>query len=156
MIRNAQEKDINKISNLLGQVLLVHHNMRPDIFKKEGAKYTEEQLREIINNPLTPTFVYIDENDNVLGHIFTQIIHNKESSNTNLYTTLYIDDICIDANHRHQAIGSSLVNHVKQFAMTIGVHNITANVWEGNSSSMAMFKKAEFKPLKTTLEIILD
>ena len=43
MIRRAIEKDIPKIIDLLGQVCLVHHNGRPDIFKV-GTKYSREEL----------------------------------------------------------------------------------------------------------------
>ncbi len=155
MIRNAQEKDIKKISDLLGQVLLVHHNMRPDIFKKEGAKYTEEQLREIINNPLTPTFVYADENDNVLGHLFCQIENREETSNTNKYKTLYIDDICIDERCRHRSIGTSLLNYAKEYAKSIGAYNITLHIWEGNNDAMTFYSKFGMKPQYTSLEVIL-
>ena len=116
MIRKAQEKDIKAITGLLGQVLLIHHNMRPDLFKERGAKYTEEQLREIINDPMTPVFVHVDEDGNVLGHLFTRISHNGESSGTYAYTTMYLDDICIDERHRHEAIGTSLFRHAEEYA----------------------------------------
>lgn len=34
-IRCAREKDMGGINSLLCQVLMVHHNGRPDLFKKE-------------------------------------------------------------------------------------------------------------------------
>ena len=43
-IRLAQEKDIPKIENLLEQILLIHHEGRPDIFKATGKKYTAKEL----------------------------------------------------------------------------------------------------------------
>ena len=32
-IRRAQEKDVEEINNLLCQVLMIHHNGRPDLFQ---------------------------------------------------------------------------------------------------------------------------
>lgn len=49
-IRMAQQCDIEGISNLLLQICNVHHEGRPDLFKKDGKKYSPEQLKEIIND----------------------------------------------------------------------------------------------------------
>ena len=40
--RRAEDRDIRDINHLLGQVLLVHHIGRPDLFKPVGAKYTDD------------------------------------------------------------------------------------------------------------------
>ena len=48
MIRNAVEKDIPKIEDLLLQVCLVHHEGRPDIFKV-GRKYSEDFWTEVFD-----------------------------------------------------------------------------------------------------------
>ena len=50
LIRRAQEKDIPAIHDLLLQVLRVHHEGRPDLFKPEARKYTDDQLREILKD----------------------------------------------------------------------------------------------------------
>ena len=50
MIRYALKKDIPKIEDLLSQVCLVHNNGRPDIFKV-GTKYSEEELKILLNVP---------------------------------------------------------------------------------------------------------
>ena len=47
-IRRAKQEDIDGINKLLYQVLMVHHNGRPDIFKANAKKYTNEEIVEII------------------------------------------------------------------------------------------------------------
>ena len=59
-IRLAQEKDIPKIENLLEQILLIHHEGRPDIFKANGKKYTTKELTEMLNDSSKPIFVATD------------------------------------------------------------------------------------------------
>ena len=44
-IRKAEEKDITRIIELLGQVLQIHADIRPDIFIPGTTKYTVEELR---------------------------------------------------------------------------------------------------------------
>ena len=65
-IRMAQKGDIEGISNLLLQICNVHHEGRPDLFRKDGKKYSLEQLEEIINDENRPVLVAVDENNNVL------------------------------------------------------------------------------------------
>jgi hypothetical protein len=44
MIRRALPYDLEAINKLLIQVLTVHHNGRPDLFKAGTKKYTDEEL----------------------------------------------------------------------------------------------------------------
>ena len=54
MIRDAKEKDIPRILELLKQVLQIHADIRPDIFIPGTTKYTIDELREILKNKETP------------------------------------------------------------------------------------------------------
>ena len=69
IIRPAESSDLEAVNTLLGQVLAVHHAIRPDLFRPVGKKYTDEELLAIFDNPDTPVFVY-DRNGAVLGYAF--------------------------------------------------------------------------------------
>ena len=47
-IRKAEEKDIPRLLALLGQVLQIHAEIRPDIFISGTTKYTVGQLAELL------------------------------------------------------------------------------------------------------------
>ena len=47
-IRRAEEKDIPRILELLGQVLQIHADIRPDIFIPGTTKYTAGELAELL------------------------------------------------------------------------------------------------------------
>ena len=55
-IRRAKECDIDGINSLLCQVLTVHHNGRPDLFKANAKKYTDEELKAILKDDARPIF----------------------------------------------------------------------------------------------------
>ena len=46
IIRKAEEKDIPRILELLGQVLQIHADIRPDIFIPNTTKYTADELTQ--------------------------------------------------------------------------------------------------------------
>ena len=123
-VRRAENKDIEKILDLLIQVDMVHHNGRPDIFKGPVTKYNAEQLEDIIKDDNRPIFVCVDDNDKVLGHAFC--IHQQVLNHAILtyIKTLYIDDICVDETARGKGVGRMLYEHVKEYAKEKGFFNI--------------------------------
>ena len=153
MIRRAENRDIPGIMDLLLQVLTVHHNIRPDYFKPNCRKYTEDELKEIIADNTRPIFVYDD--NCVKGYCFCILQETKDSNTLRDMKTLYIDDLCVDENARGQRVGKQLYDYTKDYAKQIGCDNLTLNVWEGNDSARAFYDRQGLKPLKTTMEVKL-
>lgn len=153
MIRKAEKKDIQGLMNLLYQVDAVHNGIRPDLFKGNTAKYNEQELEEILNDGGKPIFVYDD--GKILGHAFCQIIEVKNHRLLQDAKTLYIDDICVDEQSRGRHIGKALYEYVRDYAKSIGCHNITLNVWEGNDSAYNFYKRMGMHIQKTGMETIL-
>ena len=154
-IRRAQEKDMEGINKLLYQVLMVHHNGRPDLFKPGGKKYTDDELLEIINNDNTPIFVGVDEDDAVMGYAFCIFQQHIDNNILTDIKTLYIDDLCVDEHLRGQHIGKKLYDHVVSFAKEQGCYNVTLNVWACNESAKKFYEKLGLLPQKYGMEVIL-
>lgn len=155
LIRRAEEKDMKGINDLLFQVLMVHHNGRPDLFKPGGKKYTDDELKVIIHDDNTPIFVGVDEDENVMGYAFCVF---QQHLNNNILTdikTLYIDDLCVDEKRRGQHIGKKLYEYVLAFAKEQGCYNVTLNVWSCNESAMKFYQSCGLAPQKIGMEKIL-
>ena len=154
-VRHAEIDDIPGILKLLVQVDMVHHNGRPDLFKGPATKYNEEELKEIIKCNSTPVFVCVDDQNEVCGHAFC--IHKQEVNDSVLtdIKTLYIDDICVDENHRRMNIGRLLYDYVHNYAMEHGFYNITLNVWSCNPGARKFYETLGFVPQKIGMEVIL-
>lgn len=154
-IRRAKERDIDGINNLLKQVLMVHHNGRPDLFKFNVKKYTDDELMEIIKDDSKPIFVCVNDDNSIAGYAFC--IH-KQFVNDNILTdikTLYIDDLCVDEKIRGKHIGKSLYDYVIDYARENDYYNVTLNVWSCNESAMRFYEKCGLKPQKIGMETIL-
>ena len=153
MIRTASKEDIPRILELLHQVSMVHHMIRPDLFKPHTTKYGANELEVLLCDESKPVFVFCEEK--VKGYAFCQVTEVSGHQLLENAKTLYIDDICVDEKYRGQHIGKALYEYVRQYAESIGCHNITLNVWEGNNAALSFYKKMGMQVQKTTMEMIL-
>ncbi|MCI5479991.1 MAG: GNAT family N-acetyltransferase [Lachnospiraceae bacterium] len=154
-IRRAEEKDMDRINDLLFQVCLVHHKGRPDLFKYGAKKYTDEQLLAIIQDDQRPIFVAEDSDQVVQGYAFCIFSQHIDDNILTDIKTLYIDDLCVDETLRGQHIGRQLYEAVLDFARTSGCYNVTLNVWSLNSSAMKFYQSLGLEPQKVGMETIL-
>ena len=154
-IRRALPSDIPGINRLLRQVLMVHHDGRPDLFKANAKKYTDEQLAELLADDKRPVFVAIDENNHLLGYAFCIFEQHIGHSILTDIKTLYIDDLCVDESVRGHHIGRSLYDYVLDFALQAGCYNLTLNVWACNEGAMKFYERCGLKPQKVGMEQIL-
>lgn len=154
-IRKAEEKDIPRIIELLGQVLQIHADIRPDIFIPGTTKYTVCELRELLKNEAKPVYVAVNEEDVCLGYAFCQLKEQPFSNNMIQFRSLFIDDLCIDKHARGQHIGECLFEYVKQEAKKLGCYEVTLNVWTGNTPAEKFYEKMGMKTKERQMEYIL-
>lgn len=153
MIRIANPGDLEAVNNLLRQVLKVHHDGRPDLFRAVGKKYTDEELLTIFEDPSSPVFVY-EEDGEVLGYAFCQI-QFANSGSLKPVKTLYLDDLCVDSSARGRHIGSQLFEFVKAYASEQGCYNLTLHVWSCNPTAQAFYEALGMQEQYKSMEIIL-
>ena len=153
MIRPANTKDIQRIIELLHQVNMVHHVIRPDLFKPHTTKYDERELRALLADKSKPIFVYDD--GEVQGYAFCQVSEVRGHQLLEDVKALYIDDICVDEAARGKHVGKALYEYVRDYACSIGCYHITLNVWEGNDAALNFYRNMGMQVQKTTMETIL-
>ena len=152
MIRKAKKEDIKRIIELLHQVDMVHHVLRPDLFKPNTTKYNEQELEAMLSDDCKPIFVFDD--GMVLGYAFCQISEVRNDQLLEDIKTLYIDDICVDEKARGKHVGKALYEYVRDYAKSIDCNHITLNVWEGNEPALHFYRSMGMQVQKTTMEII--
>ena len=155
MIRRAEKKDIDRLEELLRQVLELHAEIRPDIFLSGTTKYTAKELEEILADEEKPIFVATDEKDCVIGYAFCVLKRQPFSTNMRDFTTLFVDDLCVDQNCRGEQVGRRLFDAVVAYAKERGCYDVTLNVWEGNKGARAFYEKMGMFPKETQMELIL-
>jgi ribosomal protein S18 acetylase RimI-like enzyme len=167
MVRRANKNDIGRIIELLHQVDMVHHVLRPDLFKPNTTKYNEQELEALMGDDSKPIFVFEAEAPSpngasasakgqnrsiILGHAFCLITEVRDDKLLQDIKTLYIDDICVDEKARGKHVGKALYEFVRDYAKSIGCNNITLNVWEGNDAALSFYRNMGMNVQKTTME----
>ena len=155
LIRRAEIFDIPDILRLLQQVCNVHQAIRPEIFKRDGVKYTESDLCELLQDESRPVWCALD-GERFLGYCFCQWQEYHDSSVSTDRRELYIDDLCVDEAVRGRGVATALFRHVTEAARASGTDFITLNVWRGNDSALRFYEKMGMTPRKTTLELRLE
>ncbi len=153
-IRFAKPKDVPGIIKLLQQVGRVHHEGRPDLFRSNAQKYGPSQVMEMLEKQESPIFVAV-EGDKVLGYGFCILENYRQHSVMKDRVTLYIDDLCVLEECRGQHIGTSIYQHILEYAKYRGCYNVTLNVWSCNESAMKFYESMGLKPQKIGMEAIL-
>ena len=132
---------------------MVHHVIRPDLFKPHTTKYNEQEIEAMLSDDSKPIFV--NDDGEVRGYAFCQITEVRDNQLLEDDKVLYIDDICVDENARGKHVGKALYEYVRDYARSIGCHHITLNVWEGNDAALSFYRNMGMQVQKTTMETIL-
>ena len=154
-IRRAENKDIPTLLDLLSEVLNIHAQLRPDIFRENTTKYREEELQTMVADNENPIYVIVKENK-VLGYAFCQIRHTKFAHLMKRIKTLHIDDFCVAEEARGQHVGQTLFAFLKDEAKKLGCDDITLNCWEGNDAAKKFYEKMGLKTRSYIMELSLD
>lgn len=154
-VRNAEEKDIPEILRLLVQVNMVHHNIRPDLFKGPATKYSAEEMKTMVRDIENPIFVCTDEEGKFFGYIMCRMERTEESELRTGIKTLYIDDLCVDEKARGHHAGESLYKYAVAYAKKMNCYNVTLHVWGGNDNARKFYEHMGMKDQYTCLETIL-
>jgi len=154
IIRKAEERDLPRIDDLLLQVLRIHNSVRPDIFKPESRKYTDDELKAIIADPERPVFV-AEIDGRVEGYVFCVFQQHIDDNILTDILTLYIDDLCVDEECRGRSIGRRLYQYVLDYARNSGCYNVTLNVWEGNDTARSFYEAMGLGYQKYVMEQVL-
>lgn len=155
LIRRATTADIPDILRLLVQVCNVHQDIRPDIFKRDGVKYTKSDLTALLADETRPVWCAVDD-DRFLGYCFCQWVEYRDSSVSTDRKELYIDDLCVDEAVRGRGVATALFRFVTEIASAEGTDFLTLNVWHGNENALRFYEKMGLRPRKITMDMPLE
>lgn len=153
VIRAAREEDVAGIMNLLKQVARVHYEGRSDIFLPK-TKHDEDDVKKILCDKSSPILV-AEEDGKIIGHAFLEIHDYRNHPTFCGFTTLHLDDLCVDEAARGKGVGTALYRAAESMAKELGCHNLTLNVWECNPNAKKFYAALGLQPIRTTMEQII-
>ena len=150
-IIRAENRHIPELIRLLYQVGGVHHELRPDLFRANSAKYAPVHLEFLLTQEDSPIFV-AEEGDALLGYCFCQLREYESDTILTDRKEIYIDDLCVDESCRRQGTAKALYDYVCAWAKEIGCSYVTLNVWCGNDGAMKFYEKMGMTKRSITME----
>ena len=153
-IRFAEEKDIPQMIDLLKQVGQVHHEARPDLFRAGAQKYDEAALKRLLADPNRPIIAGVEE-DKMIGYAFCILQEIKNDPVLCDRRVLYIDDLCVDENHRGRGIAGALYRRALELARELSCDAVTLNVWWGNDNALRFYENCGLQRQKIGMEKVL-
>lgn len=154
-IRFAEPRDVPGILSLLRQVGQVHHEGRPDLFRKGAQKFSASQVLAMLNVSQTPIFTAVEDGE-VVGYGFCELRTYQQDPLFYDRKELYIEDLCVDENHRGTHIGSAIYDTICRFAQEQGCYSVTLNVWSCNPGAVKFYEAMGLVPQKVTMERVLN
>lgn len=155
VIRNAMAQDIPGILNLLKQVGKVHSDIRPDIFPAGALKYDEAALLTLLDDASRPIFIAVVDGV-VAGYCFCVHKVIEDSALSVGRQELYIDDLCVDENHRRMGLAKALYDHTLAYAKKTGCNMVTLHVWNGNDGAIRFYEQMGMTPRYIMMEAPLE
>ena len=153
-IRFACEKDIPQMLDLLLQVGEVHHQIRPDLFRAGAQKYDEAALKRLLKNPDRPILA-AEVDGKMVGYAFCILQITKDDPVLCDRKVLYIDDLCVDENHRGRGIAGALYHRALELARELSCDAVTLNVWWGNDNALRFYENCGLQKQKIGMEKVL-
>ena len=154
IIRFACENDIPQMLELLLQVGEVHHQIRPDLFRAGAQKYDEAALRRLLENPDRPILA-AEEDGAMVGYAFCILQITRDDPVLCDRRVLYIDDLCVDENHRGRGIAGALYRRSLELAKELSCDAVTLNVWCGNDNAQRFYENCGLRQQKIGMEQVL-
>ena len=139
---------------ILRQVGAVHAEGRPDKFKDGACKYDEAALISLLADEDQPVFC-VRDGARLMATAYLQIRRVEENSVLRRRLTVYVDDFCVDSASRGQHIGSRLMQHVIEYARSIGADNVLLNVYEFNTSAIRFYESLGMTTESRHMELVL-
>ena len=151
LFRKAVKDDSAFIAESLKAILSLHAKGREDIFRSSGAKYTAEDIVNMLSD--TDTHIFVAEENGVLyGYAICYIVIKKDDPVFKDRAVFYLDDLYVLPETRGKGIGHKFMDFLFGYAKECGCRSFELNVWEFDGSATGFYKKCGMTTQKRTME----
>ena len=148
MIRKLTIKDFEIVESVIAKLHKIHVESRPDFYIENEHPISKKEYKAMLNNQDKISIAYIVD-DKIAGVCLATIKDKIEKS-------IYIDDIFVLEEFRHQGIATKLYKKVKSIANNIGAKRIDLTVWQFNNTAINFYKSLGMKTQRIVLETRLE
>ncbi len=149
---NLREAEVNDLSRLLDLEQKIVDSERPyDAFiKEENATYYD--LGSLISEP-DSYLVVVESERKIIGSGYAQIRPSKSCHIHDKHC--YLGFIYLEPEYRGKAIGSAILDALKDWGLNQGLRNFHLDVYAENVSAIRAYEKAGFNKVSVKMELVV-
>ena len=151
LFRKAVKDDSAFIAESLKAILSLHAKGREDIFRSSGAKYTAEDIENMLFDTDTHIFV-VEKNDVLYGYAICYKLIKKDDPVLMDRTVFYLDDLYVVPETRGNGIGHKFMDFLFGYAKECGCQSFELNVWEFDGSATGFYEKCGMTTQRRIME----
>ena len=148
MIRKLTINDFEIVESVIAKLHKIHVVNRPDFYIENEHPISKKEYKAMLNNQDKISIAYIVD-DKIAGVCLATIKNKIEKS-------IYIDDIFVLEEFRHQGIATKLYKQVESIANNIGAKRIDLTVWQFNKTAMKFYESLGMETQRIILETRLE
>ena len=138
IIRKAAKENIRDIGKISLEAFEYHNRLLPDFFADKKEFDETPRYNELIDKENAVFLVALKEGV-VAGYLLAMISDKPWLKETPVCS---LDEIGVLSSCRHQGIGTSLFNALKEECRKRKIRSITLNVYANNEQAIDFYKKA--------------
>lgn len=144
MIRKLTINDFEIVESIVAKLHKLHVDNRPDFYTENEHPINKKEYKAMLNNQDKINIAYMVD-DKIAGVCLATIKDRIEKS-------IYIDDIFVLEEFRHQGIATRLYKQIESIAKDIEAKRIDLTVWQFNKSAMKFYESLGMKTQRKILE----
>ena len=147
-MRKLTINDFEIVESIVAKLHKIHVNNRPDFYIENEHHINKKEYKAMLNSKDKINIAYIVD-DKIAGICLATIKNKIEKS-------IYIDDIFVLEEFRHQGIATKLYKQIESIAKEIEAKRVDLTVWQFNKNTMNFYKSLGMKTQRIVLETRID
>ena len=145
-IRNAEERDVNVLTDLSRYVHDVHVAAEPAYFKPFVSGVIAESFRSRLQHRDVRACI-ASVGDVPVGYAVVVLRERPEDARCLARRFCEVEEIGVSPAHRQHGVASALIEHVLREARSLGIHGLELTSWSFNATAHAAFEALGFRPM---------
>ncbi len=151
-VRAASETDIPDLSRLFVQSAAYHSKQAPYFFNNIPPN---DWIREFfvghLKNPKVTLLVALVDSK-IVGEIRAELKDTPDIPLIKRMTTLQVEEVVVDDKHRRAGVATVLMQKIEELAKSLGVSQVTLNVWNFNESAKALYHQLGYEVQRSIMK----
>ena len=150
LIREALPGDYEAYARIMGQVLALHVDWRPDIYRPNDDLFSEADF----NARRKERALWVAETEGRVAAVMELKFHHVEDPAHVTRNVLYVEAIAVDEPYRRRGIGRQMVDFLRRKRREWGLDGLELQVNARNRAAWEMYRACGFTEKSVNLELL--